>query len=319
MHTEVQPRKGIARVASDDRVDRWLSRALRFAAALLAVAVASLGLYWYGQRYTHPTVSVVDRDTQVVESQIRQQPNDPQLRVAIANLYLEKGRYEEAIAQAEQLLQANPEQLGALLALAQAEAKSGKLEAAAGLLNRALELNRDNPMAKSSLQLSLVHQNLGSIYLEMGRPQEAVGEFRAALEIDRANADTLHLLANALVAQGQIDEAVESYRRALRLVPDFPEVYRDLYRAYESQGDRDRAAFAWGMVRYSAGELDQALESLQKAARAVPDMAEVRLGLAMVYDKKGLKAEALEEYQKALALDDGSIAAKQGIARLGGR
>lgn len=300
-------------------VDLWLAWAIRVTAGLLALAAVSLGLYWYGERYTHPNTPAVDRDTEIVENQIRQQPNDPRLRVAAANLYLEKGRYDDAAAQAEQVLQASPGNLAALLALGQIYERKGQPDRALGYLSRAVELNKDNPMARSSLQLALIHRTMGSIYLEQGRPQEAVDQLKEALEIDRGNADTLQLLGNALAAQGQLDEAVESYRQALRLVPDFPEVYRDLYRAYERKGDRDRANFAWGMVHYSAGEYDQAVESLRKAAQALPDMAEVHLGLAMVYEKKGLKAEALEEYRKAQTLDAGSIAAKQGIGRLGGR
>ena len=304
---------------AESRVDRLLSRAIRVTAVLLAFSVVSLAVYWYGQRYTHATVSMVDRDTEIVEGQIRQQPNDPQLRVAVANLYVEKGLYDDAIAQAEQVLQISPDDLSAILALAQAHTKEGKLELAVNYLLRAIELNQDNPMARSSLQLALIYQYLGSTYMEMGRTEDAVGAFRHSLEIDHTNADTLHMLGNALAAQGQIDEAIESYRQALRLVPNFPEVHRDLYRAYERKGDRDLATYAFGMVRYSAGEYDQAVETLEKASQALPEMAETHLGLAMAYEKKGRRSEALEEYRKALALDGGSIAARQGTGRLAGR
>lgn len=302
-----------------ETVDVWLSRAVKAVAILLALSLLGTAGYWYLQRYTHESISVVDRDAQSIEAEIRQRPDDPQLRVAAANLYIEKGRLDDAISQADQLLKMSPDNLGALLALGRAYSAKGMLDAASGYLGRIVQLNADNPMAKSSLQLAQVHQELGNIYMKQGRAQDAAGEYRLALEGDRTNADTLRSLGNALVAQGQIDEGVKSLREALRFVPDFPEAYGDLYRAYEQNGDRALADYAFGMVRYSTGEYDQALESLKRAAGSLPDMSEVHLGLAMVYEKKGQRTEARDEYQKAAALDPNSIAAKQGALRLGSR
>lgn len=302
-----------------ETVDVWLSRAVKAVAILLALSLLGTAGYWYLQRYTHESISVVDRDAQSIEAEIRQRPDDPQLRVAAANLYIEKGRLDDAISQADQLLKMSPDNLGALLALGRAYSAKGMLDAASGYLGRIVQLNADNPMAKSSLQLAQVHQELGNIYMKQGRAQDAAGEYRLALEGDRTNADTLRSLGNALVAQGQIDEGVKSLREALRFVPDFPEAYGDLYRAYEQNGDRALADYAFGMVRYSTGEYDQALESLKRSADSLPDMSEVHLGLAMVYEKKGQRTEARDEYQKAAALDPNSIAAKQGALRLGSR
>jgi tetratricopeptide (TPR) repeat protein len=288
-------------------------------ALLLVVAVVLLGAYWYLQRYTHSSVSVVDRDTEAVEAQIRQQPDDLRLRVAVANLYLEKGRYQEAIAQAEQVLQRAPENLGALTTLGQAHSRQGNLEAAAGYLARAVEHNRENPMARTSLQLALVHQLLGEVYMKQGRAEDSAAEFRKVLEIDRTNADALYSLGKALAALGREDEALQSYRQALRLVPDFPEVYADLRQIYEARGDLPRAGFAQGMVQYASGDLDQAVDLLRAASQALPDAAEVHLGLAMAYEKRGLKAEAVEQYRRVASLEPDSIAAKQGLSRLGGQ
>jgi tetratricopeptide (TPR) repeat protein len=299
--------------------DRWLDRAIRVTAVLLLLAVASLALYWIGGRYAHATVSVVDRDTQIVEGQIRDNPGDAALRVAAANLYLEKGRYDDAIAQAEQALLASDGNLGALVALGQAYVRKGRLDQAATYFQRAIETNRGNPMARASLQLAHVHRSLGLVYLELGRAEDAAMQFRETLAIHRGDADAHHLLGEALVGMGQIDEGIESYRRALRFVPDFPDVYRRLQSAYEKQGDPVRAGFAAGMVRYGKGDYERAAEMLARAAQAVPDMVEIQVGLAMAYERLGRNADALESYRRALAIDGSSVVAKQGIGRLEGR
>jgi tetratricopeptide (TPR) repeat protein len=314
LHAEVTVSTTVAQ--DRDRLESGLVWAIRAVAALLAVALVGLGAYYY-QRYSHTTLSVVDRDTRIVESQIRQRPDDLELRVAAANLYVAKGQYDEAISQAEEVLKMSPDHLGALLVLAQAQAQKGRRDLAIGYLTRAVELNKDNPMARASLRLALIHHNLGSLYLDQGQTEQAIAEFRQALAIDPTNADTLHLLGNALARQGHLDEAIQTYRQALRLVPDFPEAYQDLYRAYEGQGDHARADFASGMILYSAGKYGQALESLHRVAAAVPEMAEVHLGLAMTYEKTGDRAAALGEYRLALAEDGTSLAARQGIGRLG--
>lgn len=301
------------------RADRWLDRAIRITAILLAAAAVAVAGLWYFQRYVHPTVSVVDRDTAEIELQIRDQPNDPELRVAAANLYIEKGRLDAALDQAEQVLAVAPDHLGGLLLLGRVYAARGEPDRAAAPLERVLELNRDNPMAKASLQLARVHEELAGVYLTQNRAADAVREYQEALAIDRGNADTLHLLGKALITQGQLDDGIAAFRQALRLVPDFPEVYGDLYRAYEQKGALDLADYAFGMVRYSTGEYEQAVRSLERAARVLPDDAAVHLGLAMAYEKQGQREAALAEYRRAAALEAGSIAARQGIGRMGGQ
>ena len=82
--------------------DPWLDRAIRLTAVLLAATAVAMAGFWYFQSYVHTTVSVVDRDTAEVESQIRAQPSRPELRVAAANLYFEKGRLDAALVPAQQ-------------------------------------------------------------------------------------------------------------------------------------------------------------------------------------------------------------------------
>lgn len=306
-------------VPASDLSNRKLVRAIWLTAVALALALAALGIYYVRVPSASRSSAVIDRDIRAMESSVRERPNDPELRVSLANLYNQKGRPEEAISQAEQVLKVNPKHLGATLVVAEAWLQNGRSDLAVQYLTRVIELNKDNPMARSSLILASVHQRLGRIYLQQGHNDTAVSEFRQDLSINPGDADALHLMGKALAAQGKLDEAIQSYQEALRFDPEFPEVYGDLVRAYEDKGDLDRAQYAWGMVNYSLGEYDQAARRLQQALDAVPGMSEAHLGLAMVYEKQGLSSRALEEYRKALAGDSRSVAARHGIARLGGQ
>lgn len=300
-------------------MDRLLSLAIRITALLLVLAVVGVGIYWYQIHYVHSSVSVEDRDALILEDQIRQQPNDTELRVALANLYLEKGHLDDAISQAEQVLRISRDNQGALLALGEAQRLKGEMAQAASSFSKIVDLNVDNPMAMSNLRLALAYQSLGGIYMAQGRAANAEAQYRRSLEIDRGSADTLRLLGNALASQGKLDEAVQSYTQAVRLVPDFREAYADMEQAYGSKGDADRAAYAEGMTDLVDGRFSLAVDKLSQAAKALPGASEVHLGLAMTYEKQGQRTRALDEYREAARLDGTSIAAKQGLGRLAGQ
>ncbi len=306
--------------ASGERaaVDRLLTSAIYLTACLLVLCVAGLAAYWYVQHYVYSSLSVEDRDAHALEDQIRQQPNNPGLRVAIANLFVDKGSYDDAVSQAEQALLLSHDNQAALLALGEAYAGKGDLASAASNLSRIVELNKNNSMAGSNLQLAQAHQSLGGIFLKQNRTADAEKELLQALQIDGGNADTLRLLGNAQAQQGRVDEAIKSYQQAVRLVPDFSGAYEDLLQAYGRQGDENHAEYARGMVDYTRADYSSALDELTQAERALPNAAEVHLGLAMTYEKQGKRTSALDEYRKAAQLDGNSVAAKQGLGRLGG-
>ena len=298
--------------------DRALLVSVRAMAVLLMLG--SLGLIGLviSQRYVEPSVSVVDRDSQALENEVRQRPNDPELRVALANVYLARNNADKAESQAEQVLSSEPAHVGAALVYAQAAVMRGQSDQAAERLTSVLARNADNPIARASLQLGAAHQLLGRIELDRHQPVEAAAELRAALEIDATNADTLYLLGRALGQQGESEQALAAYQAALRFVPDFGEVYQDMADLYDTAGQPERARVARAMLSYSAGAYAEAATALSASATALPDSAEVYLGLAMAQEHLGRVGEAQSNYQRALDLDASSMAARQGVGRLGG-
>jgi tetratricopeptide (TPR) repeat protein len=299
--------------------DRALLLSVRSMAALLALGSLGLVALVVGQRYVQPSVSVVDRDTQAIENEVRQRPNDPELRVALANVYLAKNRDDEALGQADQALKADPAHVGAAIAYAQAAFSRGETDRAADRLTSVLARNADNPVAGASLELALAHQLLGRIDLDRQQPAQAAVELQASLEIDRTNADSLYLLGRALAQQGETDQAVAAYQAALRFVPDFGDVYRELAGVYDQTGQPERARVARAMLSYSTGAYAEAATALTLSAAALPDSPDVFIGLAMAEEHLGRVGEARTHYQQALALDSDSMAARQGVGRLDGR
>jgi tetratricopeptide (TPR) repeat protein len=298
--------------------DRALLLSVRSMAALLMLGSVGLIAVVVSQRDVQPNVSVVDRDTKVIEDEVRQRPSDPELRVALANVYLARNDTDKAMSQAEQVLSTEPAHVGAAMVYAQAAMSRGQHDRAAERLTSVLQRNADNPMASASLQIGAAHQLLGRIDLDRHQPAQATTELQAALDIDRTNADTLYLLGRALGQQGETEQALSAYQAALRFVPDFSEVYQEMAGLYDQTGHPERARVARAMLSYSAGAYADAATALTASATELPDSADVYLGLAMAEEHLSRAGDAQAHYRRALELDSGSTAARQGVGRLGG-
>ena len=88
-----------------------------------------------------------------------------------------------------------------------------------------------------------VHVNIGVALARAGRPQEAAAEYRQALAIRPGDAETHHHLGAALAEDGKFDEAIGEHRKAIDLWPkagsqtDLAAVYDYLGRALAGRGD----------------------------------------------------------------------------------
>ena len=72
------------------------------------------------------------------------------------------------------------------------------------------------------------HYDLGSLFLELDRTEEAIAEFRASLKLTPDSVQTHNNLGIALGIQGRLDEAIDHFQRALAIKPDFEDARRNL-------------------------------------------------------------------------------------------
>ena len=61
-----------------------------------------------------------------------------------------------------------------------------------------------------------------------GKLDEAISQFRAAIEADANNTQARCNLADALAQQGKTAQAADQYRQALQIAPDFAPARRGL-------------------------------------------------------------------------------------------
>lgn len=96
------------------------------------------------------------------------------------------------------------------------------------------------------------HYDLGIAYREMGLFEDAIGEFRVAMNASARRLDCLAMMGLCALDLGRADDAVSHLEQALAM-PGLEDdrmagLRFDLGRAFERQGDLDRARSTWEQV-----------------------------------------------------------------------
>ncbi len=286
-------------------------------AVAAALVFAAFGGYYYWDRYVRlGDMSPIERDIAALEEAVREDPQDPQRRIALAEYYLGKGLYAQAAEQAELVLQAYPEEERALLVAGIAYARQEAFQQAIEPLAAFVDLRKDSPMANSDMALETAYYFLGDSYLALGQPQEAVAALEAAVAIERTDADALYKLGEAWLQLDDTAQALFYLERAVRLVPDFTEAYTAMLTVYEQSGQDAHTDFARGMQFYSVGDYEAAQTYLLQATQALPEFAPAFVGLAMTYERLGDLEAALQAAEQALTLAPDDFSARQTYGRI---
>ncbi len=294
-----------------------LKRLTLWVAAAVGFVFLAFGAYYYWDRYVYlGDMSPIEREIAALEEAVREDPQDPARRVALAEYYLGKGLYDEAIGQASQVLEAYPENERALLVLGIAQVRKEDYAQAIDPLTAFIALRKDSPMANSDIALETAYYFLGASYLALGQPEEAIEPLEAAIQIERTDADALYQLGEAWRQVGDHEQALRYLERAVRLVPDFAEAYESMTVVYEAMGQTQRADFARGMQAFSHGDYTTAQSYLEAATQALPDFTPAFVGLAMTYERLGDLPAALQAAEHALTLSPDDFAAQQTYGRI---
>src|SRR6266478_3815391 len=86
------------------------------------------------------------------------------------------------------------------------------------------------------------HNNLGTVYRQMGEHENAIREYRIAIEIQPGFATAHYNLAIALASQGERDAAEQQLEDAIRYQPNYPEAHLKLGQMLVERGRADLAA-----------------------------------------------------------------------------
>lgn len=139
---------------------------------------------------------------------------------------------------------------------------------------------RDHPVRSSD-----DHNARGIELADRGWLDEAVREFRKAIELDPASAHAHDNLATVLAEKKDFREALSEYLTAIRLEPDSATAHYNLACFLASYGP------------------DMAAAQYREAIRLDPDHPDAHLNLGLTLADQDEPAEAAQEMEAAIALD----------------
>jgi len=203
-----------------------------------------------------------------------QNPPQDQLQ-SLINLY-SQGQLQQALQQAETLVQQYPNS-SVLLNIQGAVLKGlGQLDLSVDAFNKALAIKPDYADA---------HYNMGLVLQEQGKLEEAIEAYNKALAIKPDYAELYNNMGNALKEQGKLEEAIEAFNKALAIKPDHAFAYSNM-----------------GIALQEHGKLEEAIESYNKAIAIKPDYADSYCCMGVALQEQGKLEEAIKAYRKALAI-----------------
>jgi tetratricopeptide (TPR) repeat protein len=209
---------------------------------------------------------------------------DPQLQFSLAMAYIRMAHPDWARSVLESLAAKNGKEALYPYWLGRLDYDGHDYDKAIRHFERAIEL--DPTMARA-------YDNLGLCYFYQNQNEQAVENYRKAIELQKASAHPSAWpnlnLAITLQFLNQLAEAQANLREAIRLDPGFA-----------------KAHFQLGTVLESLEEPKAALEELQEAARIDPTYAEPHMALARLYHKLGQESSAREEVKTYLRLHPSS-------------
>ncbi len=138
---------------------------------------------------------------------------------SLGTLERESGRLDAAAASMARAVQAFPGNPRLRIAAAEIAFEQGRIEDALAELHQALEVDR---------RYAPAHYNLGVVFRATGRPAEAVAACRLAVELEPDYAAAYNVLGACLVELKQFEEAIEALRTSVAQQPDFADAHYNL-------------------------------------------------------------------------------------------
>lgn len=143
------------------------------------------------------------------------------------------------------------------------------------------------------------HFQLGLILAQDGATDEAIEQFRAALNFGYETGLVHSRLGSALARTGHSDEALREFQKAISLQPDLAEAQSNI-----------------GEILLSRGDSSGALAYFRKVVALAPNNPTAHYNLAVNLGALGQTPEAILEYETTLKLDPNYPDARENLAKL---
>ena len=234
----------------------------------------------------------------------REDPADPRAHAGMGNVYLDQGRFANAVEAYQQALKIRVDYLDAYQPLGFSLARLNRHAEAADVLKQALQYDPDNAEIYNNLAFTQVHaerypeavesgqkaiallgqtgqsfkqglqnrnevlshayKNVGNAYNGLKKYNEAADALKQAAAIEPNNAAAHFNLGLALYNGGRYSEAIEAYKAVVKLRPNLAVAHYNLGLSYIAINDKESARKQYEILKPLNAEM---ANELQKAIR----------------------------------------------------
>lgn len=233
---------------------------------------------------------------------LKREPNNVEALLGLAELDVAIGQVGDAIRNYTELLERIPNDRRALLKLLLLSDELERFQASESYVSAAVRYHGNNP----EVQVAVADH-----YMRIRRFEDALYHARLAVSLDPSYHPGLIAEANARLSLLDYDGAVDTLSAALRIRPDDPETLYALGTAYALAGRNDEALRSYTAVFRSRRDDEitrYALEQLVKDETEMDhplrkSLADYHLQRGREYEERFLLTKALREYRLAVQLD----------------
>ena len=189
--------------------------------------------------------------------------------------------------------------------------------------------------------------NLGNMYLELNRLDDAQSSFSNALSIDKSSAAAHYGLGQVALSKRNYVEAINYLQKALELAPGASRIHYSMAMAYRGLGDAEKAKFHLaqqgtvgvrvadplidglqelvsgvrvhlirGRMALDAKRYEDAVTEFRLAVAANPDSVTAHVNLGAALTQTGDLSGAMEQFEATLRLDPNNTTAHYNLAVL---
>ncbi|MGA2074805.1 MAG: sulfatase-like hydrolase/transferase, partial [Terriglobia bacterium] len=242
------------------------------------------------------------------------------------------GQLAQSVALLREVLAKDPDLIDSRNLRGLFEQRLGRREEAAESFRRVLERDPTNLLA---------HYNLGALYFQLNRLDDAARELQATLAIGSGRGAAVaqliqpseEMLGKIWLEKGDLRRARDEFSHLLTVFPrdfaahynlgwiaseekNWEEATRHLQAALEIEPDNSRAHNALGTVKLQQGDYVAAKVQFSAAIKLDPKYAQAYYDLGMALRKTNQRAEAVQEFKKALEVDPKFLPAQQALEEM---
>lgn len=193
-----------------DSVPLWMTLAV---VVLILAILGVVGALVYSVFVTADVpLTLEQRDLIFYKDQVAKNPDSAGDRVALAQVYIDLGRYDEAVAEADQAITLQPAGLDGYLVKGTAYRLMGEYEKALAANDEILKVFPEHAVALA--ERSMVQEAMGDI-------PAAIESLEASIAAEPTASDVLVELGRLYEKQGEREKAIEQYKKALQFIPDY--------------------------------------------------------------------------------------------------